>query len=336
MARNMRNVDYVSVRGMTDEAIDEALDLRDYRKTAVGFQNADGSWTTIADSAMVISPDGKAVSRIVGADYQIHQPRRLRQLFQEFAAESGLELSDIWKSRAALQARYTLPNQLTEITVGDTVSSGLTISTGFDGLSATWLQSWLERLICSNGMRAFSDTAAFQIRHTARLSDDVMRQAASAVDRILASTGAHTSWIRRLTEVDVAPQYARAFFRLIAAPGTTIREAGKITGELTYSKVKPMLDDMARSEQRAITFSNEDDGPLPYNSTARGIGANYAAPNIGSAPGTLAGLYHAVTRYESHDANGGRAQRTWSAMNDRGSQRIALASTILDGWAKGE
>jgi hypothetical protein len=330
-----RNIDYVSVRGLSDEAIDNQLDLRDYVKVPVGFQQSDGSWVTMPDSAMVISPDGKPVSRVVSADYQIHQPRRLRQLFQDFAGESGLELVDIWRSPVALQARYALPqSQSVEITVGDTVASGMTLSTGFDGLAATWLQAWLERLVCLNGMRAYQDSAAFQIRHTAKLTDEVMSKAAGAIDRILATTGAHTGWIRQLADVEVSPELARAFFRLIAATGTDIRAAAKVQGRgsLDYGDVKGLLGELAKDESKPISFTDEDT-VLPATSASRTMQSNYVA-SPGATPGTLAGLYHAVTRYESHDASGSRVSRAWSAMNDRGSQRIALASSILDGWMK--
>lgn len=328
-----RNIDYVSVKGLSDEAIDETLDLRDYVKAPVAFQSPDGSWVTMPDSAMVISPDGKPVSRVVSADYQVHQPRRLRQLFRDFAGESGLELSEIWRSDSALQARYTLPvSQALEIRVGDTVSSGMTLRTSFDGLEATHLQSWLERLVCANGMRAKTDAAAFQIRHTAKLTDDVMAKAAGAIDRILASTGIHTQWLSRLSEVEVSPEFARAFFRVIAATGTDLRSAAKIQSRasIDYRAVRPLLEELASDERKAISFSDEAE-LLPPTSISRAMVANYSqAP--GALPGNLAGLYHAVTRYESHDASGSRTNRTWSAMNDRGSQRIALTSTILDGW----
>lgn len=337
MARMRSDVDFIDVKGQSTDAIIESLDLRDYSKVPVAYMDpATNEWRQMADAAVIADPDGHVVSRVVSADYHLHQSRPLLQMIQQFGAESGLELTRIGKSRAGLLAQYTLPSErigdLAALRVGDTIRSGITLSTGFDGLTATWLRSWFERLVCSNGARALKDGAEFQVRHSARLSDEVLNRAGKALEQVIASTGAYTGWLKGLAEIPVSPAEARAFLRILAYPGTAIRDQAKISGEINWQKLAPVHAELSVASNSAISWGSDDSERFPANQQYRALLDSWQhAP--GSAPGSLAGLYHAITHYQSNSASGNRAARTWSVLQDRGSQQIALASTVLDGWA---
>ena len=334
MARMRADVDRLDVRGMSPDAIMESLDLRDYHKVPVAFQDPSGEWRSIPDAAIILDPDSRPVSRVVGADYHVHQVRPLVEMMQQYGAESGLELQEIWKGKAAVMARYLLPGERPDISTlkpGDTIRSFITLSTGFDGLTATRIASAFERLICTNGARSISDAAEFSVRHTSRLTDDVLKLAGKAVEQLLASTGAYTGWLKRLQAIDINPSFARALLRVFAYPATQIREQAKISGEINYTKLAPVIATLASENEKAIAWSNDADGPFSQNQAYRALVDSWQfAP--GSDTRTLAGVYHAVTHHHTHGASGNRTTRQWSVLQDAGAQRIRTASEILDSY----
>lgn len=334
MARMRADVDRLDVRGMTPDAIMESLDLRDYHKVPVAFQDPSGEWRTISDAAIILDPDSRPVSRVVGADYHVHQVRPLIQMIQQYGQESGLELQEVWKGKASVMARYMLPGDHQDIATlkpGDTIRSFITLSTGFDGLTATRIASAFERLICTNGARAISDAAEFSVRHTSRLTDEVLKLAGRAVEQLLTSTGAYTGWLKRLASIEINPSFARAMLRVFAYPATQIREQAKISGELTYGKLSQPLAALARESEKAISWGNDSDGPFAPNQAYRALIDSWQhAP--GSDTRSLAGVYHAITHYYTHSASGNRTARQWSVLQDTGAQRIRTASEILDSY----
>lgn len=334
MARTRADVDRLDARGMSPDAIMESLDLRDYHKVPVAFRDPSGEWRTISDAAIILTPDGQPSSKVVSADYHVHQTRPLIQMIQQYGAESGLELQEVWKGKASVMARYMLPGERPDISTlrpGDTIRSFITLSTGFDGLTATRIASAFERLICTNGARSISDAAEFSVRHTSRLTDDVLKLAGKAVEQLLASTGAYTGWLKRLQSIEVSPAFARALLRVLAYPATQIREQARVTGELTYSKLTPALTTLERENEKAITWNNDADGPFAQNQAYRALVDSWQfAP--GSDTRTLAGVYHAVTHHHTHGASGNRTTRQWSVLQDAGAQRIRTASEILESY----
>ena len=333
MARMRADVDRLDVRGMTSDAIMESLDLRDYYKVPVAFQDPSGEWRTISDAAIILDPDARPVSRVVGADYHVHQVRPLIEMIQQYGAESGLELQEVWKGKASVMARYLLPGEHLDIATlkpGDTIRSFVTLSTGFDGLTATRVASAFERLICLNGARSISDAAEFSVRHTSRLTDEVLKMAGKAVEQLLTSTGVYTGWLKRLQSIEVSPAFARALLRVFAYPATQIREQAKISGELTYTKLAQPLAALSRENEKAISWNN-DSGPFAPNQAYRALLDSWQhAP--GADTRSLSGVYHAITHYYTHSVAGNRATRQWSVLQDAGSQRIRTASEVLDSY----
>ena len=334
MARMRADVERLDVRGMSSDMIMESLDLRDYHKVPVAFQDPSGEWRTISDAAIILDPDLRPVSRVVGADYHVHQVEPLIKMIQQYGAESGLELQEVWKGKASVMARYLLPGEHLDIATlkpGDTIRSFVTLSTGFDGLTLTRVASAFERLVCVNGARSISDAAEFSVRHTSRLTDEVLKLAGKAVEQLLTSTGAYTGWLKRLQSIEINPSFARALLRVFAYPGTQIRDQAKISGEINYPKLVPVIDALARDNQKAISWNNDSDGPFAPNQAYRALLDSWQhAP--GSDTQSLAGVYHAITHYYTHSASGNRTTRQWSVLQDAGQQRIRTASEVLDSY----
>jgi len=333
-----RDVEVLNTAGMSDNAIMETLDLRDYRKVPVSYQDpTTGEWREMPDSAIILHPDdNRPVSKVVSADYHVHQASQLLSMVRDYGRESGLELTQIGTSRGSLLAKYRLPRETEQAIIkpGDTVSSGVTLSTGFDGSTSMRIASWIERLICSNGARVTNDAAAFSISHSAKLTGDVLARAGKAVEQVLASTGAHTSWVRRLSNVAVSPAEAKAFLRILAYPGTLIRSEAQLKGraELDFDALRPAWEALVSELSKAIVWGSDMDQPFAPNTTYRAMLDSYqSAP--GAEPNTLAGVWHGVTHHWSNGAGGTRASRQWSVLQDVAAQRNALAASILDSYA---
>lgn len=331
MAR-MRAVESVDARGMSLDALMENLDLRDPIKVPVAFlDNETNEWRQMADAAIFLDAETRRpVSKVVSANYANHGWRPLLELIERYGLESGLELHRIYHGPSTLVAEYELPISRAR-EVGTVIGAGVRLSTGIEMLTS--LAAALRRLVCSNGMVAREDGVSFSISHATKLSEEVLSQAGSAVERLISTTGAHSAWIDRLAQVDIDPVMSRALLRILAYPGTAIRQQAQLPARapITWQALEPVARQIASDEQKAIRWNDDANTPFaPSNSYRAMLDSWQTAPGHDTA--TLAGVYHAITHHWSHGVSGTSTSRRYSVLADSAASRLQLAGDIIDSY----
>lgn len=336
MART-REVEMLDVKGLSLDAIREQLDLRDPIKVPVSYMDpTTNEWRQMPDAAIMLSGvDNRPISKVVSADYKPHSWASMLELMEQYAKESRLHLARIGMSRGVLLAKYEQPGVVTLPKVGDTINAGITMAVSNDGTSALQMRSWLYRLICGNGARAFTDQAEFRITHDHALSTKVLEQAHKAIEQLTATIGAHDELLSRWSQVTISPELARAFLRILAYPATQVRADAKLrSGEtLTYRALEPIIRELA-VPTAVIQWGDSADGPFKPNTAYRAMVDSWQ-----SAPGadtkSLAGVFHAVTHYRSQGMGGTRSAREWGVLQDTGASAIRTTYELLDSYAAG-
>lgn len=330
MARQ-RHIESIDARGQSLDAIVESLDLRDPIKVPVGYQLANGEWRINPKRAQFIDSETfEPIGDPVSADYREHGFLPLLHMIRDYGSASGLELSRIYYGIGTLLAEYNMPTQHAR-KVGDIVSGGAWLRTGIEQRTAIGAAPIV--LVCTNGMTARKDASAFSITHAASLSEEVLKEAGKAVEKLLETFSIQTAWLRRLKSIEVSPAQSRAMFRLLAQPATAIRSLAELPARtaLTYQTLEPVYRELVADEGKAVQWDKADE-KFPRNGVYRSLLSSWRdAP--GADPGSLFGVYQAVTHYWSHGASGTPHTRRFSMLADAGGMRVAQAGDIIESYA---
>lgn len=342
------------ISGLTREDAARVLNIEDYSKvpefiTWNGRQVATGQYSAVRPS------DGKLVGTGLSENYQLHQPRQMFEFIADFldAGSMKLRTAMFLKGGSVFVTCAEVPAELRVIdgTDGkDAVLPFVTLATAFDGSRATTVRQNGVQTVCANTL-SLSDSAssnvALQIRHSSRITPEVVAQAQSIMKATQAAYARKVEWLSELRATELPTDAGILWSAMLGASDVPEREFSYDTWVETQAKAQGLkpgafllreIFERHNSENIVIDLLNHSPS-LALDSNR--VTKRRNGPSTGiyqswvSSPGqdvrgqSLLRLQGAVTHYVDHSAGRSADTARESAMFGQGARLKATADSLL-------
>lgn len=313
------------------------------RKCGFGFEIHTSPAGYLSDEGVFRKADNRVVTYrsdtgtpigIVGDGYRVHQPREILDFFFTAARDQHMTIETAGVlgggERYWALARTGVDVKLGGVPNGarggdDRALLYALLCTAADGTMATIATPTAIRVVCANTWRvAIRDAERAQRgsrqRHTSAFNAELAaRGLGFDIDGAARELTAMATTLGNASLIPVSPAQATGFFRTLLRPEL----AETVMGERPDTPATALLDVMTLADfQRAFDASSKvgDDGrePKEVRGVASLMESYYRAP--GAIPGTVRGLYEAVTHNVDHVRGNDDSVRMESATTGAGAR----------------
>lgn len=324
--------------------IDQALKLANMDWQALAapatFARPDGTIGATGQKAIFRSDTGACLS-VMGADYNVVQPRDVLEFFRSATENGGWRLKtagtvrDGRKLWALAERADTAP---TIVSKGDALASMLLLSTSLDGTSPTRAVPFVLRLICDNGMARSDSGVAVRVSHRSIFDPSIILNAMQAAgDDFAHFLNASQRMIDRPMSLDAAREVLRELFPSNSAKtreGTHATQGGDMLASAAASRRSVAAQASAQTSALLARIGANVAAKAPEVKDHRNIArilemfqGDARGADLSSARGTAWGLFNAVTEHVDHEAGRTDDARLDSAWFGRGQ---ALKNRALE------
>lgn len=297
------------------------------------FTRADGT-AGRTDKKVIYRSDTGAALSVMGADYNIVQPREILEFFRSATENGGwhIHTAGVLREGRKLWAMASQDDNGALVAKGDRVKLNLLLATSLDGTSPTIAKATTVRVVCANTVAAAMGERG---RAAVRLSHRSVFDPAVILSAMKTAGDDFTEFVnaaQRMAETPISLDEAREVLRQLFVSHAAAKAAVQSSVTLASAAAMARQESAALLAKLGAKPAQVAEAPKDHRNMTRVIelwqGQGMGADSAG-ARGTRWGLLNAVSQFIDHEAGRTADARIDAAWFGKGDALKSKAAELL-------